>query len=275
MNKVRKLALSYLATLSICMVTGLWISNGYPGLHFSNYEGGFQRLNEVECFSSTEPGCRLKLPKIGTYNLLLGDSEAISISDIFKAELGDHSYVSALTACSFIPESIVRKSMNQNCRELNSSNLKIVFKKNCKNVYIFNRFRPESESERALYFDFINKIAKSCESLTVIGAPTELIPRFNAYSNMMIKTAINSPRVFSKDDFNQESLDWNNSLANFINLQNFYNMRYINTHNLVVTSYPTSLKNFDGEYTYTDSTHLSKYGGAMIMREISRIRRNS
>jgi hypothetical protein len=275
MNKVRYLVLSYFATLSICIMGGLWISNGYVGVHFSNYEGGFERLKDVECFSSTEPGCRSKLPKNVTYNLLLGDSEAISISDLFKAELGDYSYVRALTACSFIPESIVRESMNEDCRILNSNSLKIVSKKTCKNVFIFNRFRPESNSEEVLYFDFISKIAKSCQSLTVIGAPTELNPRFNAYSNMVMKTAMNSPRVFNKVDFDPESLRWNKTLANFIGKQNFYEVNYINTHKLVVTSYPTSLRNSDGEYTYTDSTHLSKYGGAIIMAEISRLQRNS
>jgi hypothetical protein len=275
MNKVRNLVLSYLATLSICMLGGLWISNGYVGVHFSNYEGGFERLKDVECFSNTEPGCGFRLPKNVTYNLLLGDSEAISISDLFKTELGGYSYVRARTACSFIPESIVRESMDKGCRILNSNSLKIVSKKNCKNVFIFNRFRPESDSEEASYFDFISKIAKSCQSLNVIGAPTELKPRFNAYSNMVMKTAINSPRVFNKADFDPESLRWNNTLANFISKQNFYNVNYINTHKLVVTRYPASLRNPDGEYTYTDSTHLSKYGGAIIMAEISRLQRNS
>lgn len=55
MIKARNLVLAYVAALLICVLGGLWISNGYVGVHFSNYEGGFERLNDVECFSSTEP----------------------------------------------------------------------------------------------------------------------------------------------------------------------------------------------------------------------------
>jgi hypothetical protein len=248
----------------------LWINSGYKGWPSSNFSGGFQRLTVEDCYSNELPGCELTLPKDDTYSLLLGDSEAISISDLFKEEMGHNSYVSALTACSFIPKSIIRQNMSEDCQRLNSRNREIVFGSTCKKIYIFNRFRAESESEESSYFDFLKGIANSCEQLTVIGTPIELIPRFNAYSNLMAKTAVNSPKVFDRDNFDNMSFRWNQTLVDFFEGHNISNMRYINTNSIVIPEWPTTLINLDGEYLYTDSTHLSKYGGEMVMAEIKR-----
>ena len=270
MTKNKLLFVAYILVLSICSMLALWINGGYKNWPSSNFDGGFQRLTAEDCYSDELPGCEFTLPKDDTYSLLLGDSEAISISDLFKKEMGHNSYVSALTACSFLPKSIIRKNMSEDCLKMNSRNRQIVFGSTCKKVYIFNRFRAASESEESSYFDFLRGIANSCEQLTVIGTPIELIPRFNAYSNLMAKTAINSPEIFDRVDFDSNSLLWNETLDDFFKRQNLSSMKYINTNSIVIPEWPTTLIDLDGEYLYTDSTHLSKYGGEMVMAEVKK-----
>lgn len=269
MKSGKSLTITYVVTILVCTFLAVWIGNGYAGAFNSNFSGGFQRLNGQECYPSSSSECRLELPKNENYKLLVGDSEAVSISDLFKDGMGNRTYVGALTACPFIPKSIIRESMTKQCRDLVDRNFQIVFGATCGDIYIFNRFRPENESEQSSYFSFLRQIAKSCQHLTLIGTPIELIPRFNAYSSIMFRTAINAPSVFKRSDFDGRSIVWNSVLSDFFRKpQNLPNMNYINTNEIVVTRLPTSLRDSNGEYLYTDSTHLSKYGGEMIMAQI-------
>ena len=263
----RKLLVVYIAVIQAMVLLAFWISSGYSGLPNKNIKGGVTRLSRFHCLSTTEPNCPSFRPINSRYEILLGDSEAISISDLFINKFKTTGHVTALSGCSFLPASITRESQTQACRNLNLKTMKLLNSKICGNVYIFNRFTPLNSTEADRYVGFLRNISRECESLTVIGSPVELNGNFSAYASMLFKSAIDSPAYFAKRDFDQASLNWNSQLAKRLS-NSARKIIYINTNAILVPHFPTTLKDSAGEYLYFDRTHLSYYGGQKIISTI-------
>lgn len=267
MTNTKKLFVLYIFVTSLFVFLTFWISWGYPGYPNSNLNGGISRLARFSCFSMTEPNCNQFRPDNSDYSLLLGDSEAISISDLFIRKFYPNGYVGAMTGCSFLPSSIHRKSQSQACRKLNKKVVKQLRSNYCGNIYIFNRFTPLNAGEEREYLSFLDAIAKSCKSLTIIGSPIEIKPKFSAYATMFFKATINQQEYYDLKDFNRESLRWNQRIQSELT-KSSSEIHYIDTNSILITQYPTTLKNSQGEYYYFDSTHLSLFGGEKILASI-------
>jgi hypothetical protein len=265
---------AYLSSIITFIALASWIMSGYPGIGNSNFNGGVSRLSKIECLSSIDPKCsgRSDLPTAN--NVLLGDSEAVSISDLFKNQFGKNSYIGALTGCSFLPDSILRKSQTSECLGLNAKHLALIRDVGCKNIYIFNRFRPVTKYEAEQYLEFISTLADNCNSVTVIGTPLEMISDFSAYSNLLFKSSPNTPNQFVESDFDSLSLKWNKKLGN-IAPRLGKNVSYFDTDDLIIPVFPTSLRDASGEYLYFDSTHLSKYGGELLVKELAKTKQTA
>lgn len=270
-NPSRVLFRAYLSTIMMIMALSLWIISGYSWMGNSNFNGGVSRLSKIECLNSIDPKCAGRLDLHTANDVLLGDSEAVSISDLFKDEFGKNSYIGALTGCSFLPASIFRVTQTTECLRLNAKHLTLIKEFGCKNVYLFNRFRPLTEYEEEQYLAFISDISNHCNSVTIMGTPSEMISDFRAYSNLLFKSSPNTPKQFTESDFDLLSLKWNVKFRNIApSLRN--NINYIDTNSLILPVFPTSLKNASGEYLYFDSTHLSRYGGEILVKELAKTR---
>jgi hypothetical protein len=270
-NSSRVLARAYLSSILLFIALSFWIISGYPGLGNSNFIGGASRLSGIECLSSIDWECDGKPDLPTAKDVLLGDSEAVSISDLFKDEFGKNSYIGAYTGCAFLPPDIFRTTQTSECLSLNAKHLILIKEVGCKNIYIFNRFRPVTEYEEEQYLEFISSISRHCNSVTIIGTPSEMVSDFRAYSNLFFKSSLNTPKQFIESDFDSLSLKWNDKLRNIVpSLRN--NMYYIDTNSLILPVFPTSLKNASGEYLYFDSTHLSRYGGELVVKELANIK---
>ncbi len=136
---------------------------------------------------------------------------------------------------------------------------------------MFNRFRPITEYEEEHHPTFISAISNRCNSVTIIGTPSEMISDSRAYSNLLFKSSSNTPKQFTESDFDSLSLKWNIKFRNIApSLRNDIN--YIDTNSLILTFFPTGLKNASGEYLFFDSTNLCRYGGEILVKELAKTR---
>ena len=99
---MKKLLFFYLITILLIGLTGIWLAAGYPGILKTNYQGSFQRLHNTENgFHKNSILQRFSERIEKSQNVLIGDSEAISIGDLFVRKFGFNSGIYALAGCSF------------------------------------------------------------------------------------------------------------------------------------------------------------------------------
>lgn len=248
-------------------LTLVWTKNGYSGVFNGNYEGGFQRFNSIDCQSDIAKNCKKIDFEDSRGKLLIGDSEAMSLSDQFKSRFGKSGVVYALSGCSFLPKSIIRETKTPGCVELNEYLMEQI-KLHCRiDLYIFNRFIPADVTEHRRYLAFLGLISEKCNRVTVIGTPPQIKGNYSAYSSLLFTVSLDSPRKFNKSDFLMEYMRFNSDLQIAIK----YNKKiiYIDTVSLLIKGFPTALKNKNGDYLFTDSTHLSKFGAEIIVKNLS------
>jgi organic radical activating enzyme len=195
--------------------------------------------------------------------ILLGDSEAMSLSDEFKKRFGSKGFVFAKNGCSFITDEIYRESFDSTCKEKNFS-LFTELKKQCRaDIYVFNRFVPKDLKEQEIYLDFLNQVGVACNKLVVVGTPLQIRGNFSAYSSLLFKKSFDSPKFFEESDFMVDYINWNKEFRKQV--KSFESIFYLDTEALLAKEFPTTLKNDTGDYLYTDSTHVSRYGAEIIV----------
>ena len=262
MMKISKLIILYLGAILLFSLIQLWISNGYPGILKENFKGGVQRFQTFKCQSDLLPNCsKLDFSQQG-HKILLGDSEAMSLSDVFKKRFGSIASVYAENGCSFVANGINRESFDSKCRELNTLLLTKLLKQCQADIYVFNRFVPKDLFEQKLYLEFLNQVGKACNKLVVIGTPLQIRGNFSTYSSLVFKRSFDSPKYFNKSDFMDDYMNWNRILQKEI--ENSVNSVYLDTEVLLVKKFPTTLRNSAGNFLYSDSTHVSRYGAEII-----------
>lgn len=261
-----KRANTYLGIVSSLLLLLMWIKADYPGFLHENFNGSLARLDPYDCVQNVNEICGHDFNE-KLQNLLVGDSEALSITDLFVEKFPDNSRSLAFSGCSFLPTGIVRPNTTGECREWNKNILRAL-EGNCKkDVFVFNRFKPESNLESRQYLDFLLELGEKCNSLTVIGTPAEIIGKFSAYSSLFVESPIGTPKFFYKRDFDLTSIAWNNRM-NLWSIKHQELLKYIDTNGLVLGEFPTRLRNAKNQLLYGDSTHLSKYGGEIIVKSI-------
>lgn len=252
----------YICSFVLMVLTWAWTSVGYFGLFVENIEGGTQRFQRMVCQSDLDPSCtQVSFSRAGS-KVLLGDSEAMSIADQYKKRFGQNAYVYAENGCSFIPETIKRIRTNQ-CIELNKLLLQKLNKECLADLYLFNRFVPRNNFEKAQYLSFLKQLNRSCKRLIVIGTPLQISGNYSAYASLFFSRSLDSPKSFSKGDFMHEYMEWNKEISSRLT-----KTIYIDTEKLLVSGFPTELTNKSGQYLYTDSTHVSKYGAEIISQSL-------
>jgi hypothetical protein len=263
---LKKRIIIYLLTLASLLLLLAWISDEYPGFLNENYNGSLARLDSYNCVENTNQICGQDFSG-RIENLLVGDSEALSISDLFVKKSPENSRSLALSGCSFLPGGIVRLNITEQCKDWNMKILNFLNEDCHKDVYLFNRFKPETYLESELYLDFLLQTGKKCKRFTIIGTPAELIGNFSAYSSLFIDSPINTPKYFDESDFDSFSIAWSNRMKQWERRhQNLVN--YIDTNELILGKFPTKLMNSKKQLLYGDSTHLSKYGGEILVNKI-------
>ena len=58
-------------------------------------------------------------------------------------------------------------------------------------------------------------------------------------------------------------INWNKEFRKQV--KSFESIFYLDTEALLAKEFPTTLKNDTGDYLYTDSTHVSRYGAEIIV----------
>ena len=267
---MKKLLFFYLITILLIGLTGIWLAAGYPGILKTNYQGSFQRLHNTENgFHKNSILQRFSERIEKSQNVLIGDSEAISIGDLFVRKFGFNSGIYALSGCSFLPESIQRPNQPSGCLEFRAKIYRFVLNSKTENIFIFNRFTPISEQETLLYVTFLKSLQHDDNEIIVIGHPVELVNQFSAYATLLFPVGFNTPKQFNRTDFSSASLKWNSSLSEYIKKFNNQKIKYINTDEILFSKFPSTLKDNTGRFLYTDSTHLSLYGGEILMKYLS------
>lgn len=221
----------------------------------------------MNCQSDLLKNCKkINFSESGS-KLLIGDSEAMSLSDVFKSRFRKNGFVYALSGCSFIPKSIIRNTGTSDCRQLNDYLIRQI-ELDCRvDIYIFNRFVPTGKVEQSQYLDFIWSLAEKCNRVTVIGTPPQIRGNYSAYASLLFRVSLDSPRNFEKKDFLTEYMRWNSVFQ--IAIKQHEKVIYIDTVDLLVTNFPTTLQNKNGDYLFADSTHVSKFGADIIIRNLS------
>jgi hypothetical protein len=252
----------YFGSFVLMVLAWAWTSTGYLGLFVENIEGGMQRFQRMVCQSDLDPSCgQVSFSRVGS-KVLLGDSEAMSIADQYKKRFDRNAYVYAENGCSFLPETINRTRTNQ-CIEFNKLLLQKLNKECVADLYLFNRFVPKNNFEKNQYLSFLKQLNISCKRLIVIGTPLQIIGNYSAYASLFFSKSLDSPKSFSKGDFMNEYMEWNKEISSRLT-----DILYIDTEKLLVSSFPTELTNNSGQYLYTDSTHVSKYGAEIISQSL-------
>jgi hypothetical protein len=263
MKRVNKLIILYIGGIVLFSLIQFWISNGYPGILKENYNGGSQRFQTIKCQSDLLPNCSKVDFSQKDQKILLGDSEAMSLSDEFKKRFGSKGFVFAKNGCSFITDEIYRESFDSTCKEKNFS-LFTELKKQCRaDIYVFNRFVPKDLKEQEIYLDFLNQVGVACNKLVVVGTPLQIRGNFSAYSSLLFKKSFDSPKFFEESDFMVDYINWNKEFRKQV--KSFESIFYLDTEALLAKEFPTTLKNDTGDYLYTDSTHVSRYGAEIIV----------
>jgi hypothetical protein len=266
MMRISKLIYLYLGGILLFSLIQFWISNGYPGILKENYEGGSQRFQSIKCQSDLLPDCTKADFSQKNSKILLGDSEAMSLSDEFKKRFGPKGFVYAKNGCSFMADGISRESFDSDCKKQNTLLFNKLMKQCQADVYVFNRFVPKDLFEQKLYLDFLNEVGKACNGLVIVGTPLQIRGNFSAYSSLFFKKSFDSPRYFDKSDFVVDYMRWNKDFKAI--LKNNINLSYLDTEALLVGKFPTTLRNDNGDYLYTDSTHVSRYGADVIVENL-------
>lgn len=176
--KIKKLIAIYVNLLFLLLLTYYWINGGYQGILKENFSGGFQRFQIISCQSDLLPNCpKSYFSQIGS-SVLLGDSEAMSISDEFKKRFGPHAYVYAESGCPFFPSGLGNDRLSNSCESQNSELLAEMNEQCRSNIYIFNRFVPQNAIEQNQYLQFILEVAHNCNNLVIVGTPLQMKNNF-------------------------------------------------------------------------------------------------
>lgn len=247
---------------------------GYPGPFSKNFEGGFFRLRNFSKTQCQNAACIKVIEKSKEFQnkkiLLVGDSEAESISDLFISIYGQRGLNLSRSGCSFILESL-RSYHSYECSNFDHQRQLLIKKSEFSQIYIFNRYTPPNSLARSKYIEFIRTFTQVSTNVTIISAPPEINGNFQAFSSLVFHNPIGTPSEFNKENFNQETIEWNEFLSRYINQNKDWNLKYVDSFRIICRSFPCRLKDQKGKWLYLDSTHLSAYGGMLILKEIAKM----
>lgn len=255
----------WLSILALLLLTKVWILNGYPGPFQNNLKGGNARFIFTSCFHDNS--CKLT-SKQENISILLGDSLAESMKDIFYNKFAPDVQILSLTGCSFIPVELKYKSsipVTSMCQNHYNKSLSKVNSLSSSSIYIYNRYLPKTTMETSNYLTFLTSLQQNGNKIKVIGQPIEIIKQYSSYSTLIFSRAIRTPNSIPKSGFSMQSIDNNRKLQIAINSLNNPNITYLNTASIICPRYPCKLNDNLGNSIYTDNTHLSYFGNNKLL----------
>jgi len=241
--------------------TGFWIHAGYPGPLQNNLKGGFARFDSDSLVTENMDTLRPN-----GMDLLLGDSEAQSIQDLFAMRFGEDSVIRAKSGCSFIPKRAFREiSHTIDCERFYHDSWNLVSKTSNSKIFIFNRYLPSSQQEILEFISFLRKISNNENSIILVGQPVEITKPYAAYSSLFFKRPLGSFNEMPKEDFDKSSIQRWAALKRELELFAPSVVRIVDSEKIICPNYPCEMFNDQGESKYTDSTHLSIYGAKSLI----------
>jgi hypothetical protein len=199
-------------------------------------------------------------------NLLVGDSEAESIRDLFESSFFPRGTVISRSGCPFIDFKV--ENVQEDCVSLNHKRFRFISNLGRSTIYIFNHniVFDDNQLER-LKKDLI-QMTSDGNRVVYILPPAEIKGNFGAYALLFFKTPIGTPSSFINTDFKIENFNSNERIITLIKNINSNSITYIDVNPLLCPKYPCEITNSEGEYLYQDSTHLSAFGGEILLNSI-------
>jgi len=263
-----RLFLFHLLTIILLLFVKYWIISGYPGPFQNNLKGGSARFNFTSCFHDNS--CKFSSNN-ENISILLGDSEAESMKDLFYEKYQPHVEILSKPGCSFIPTELKHKDsieVTNECAKLYEESLVRVKSLSSSSIHIYNRYTPKSSNELFLYLSFLQSLQQNQNKIIVIGQPIEILSKYSAYSSLIFSRAINTPSSISKSDFSHESIHYARKLQVAIHSLNNSSIKYINTEATICPAYPCQLIDESGNSMYADDTHLSSFGNLKLIDKL-------
>ena len=240
-----------------------WVTNGYPGISKQKmYAAPF--FADARCSRDFE-WCASNSNEIkASQRILVGDSEAMSMIDSFRSFGSMNGFTPAIRAksgCSFMFESY-KGEQGKICRSFVRNTFKYLSSVTSKEIYVYNRIGNFDVSE---YLNFFNTIARRGNKIIIIGNPFPLKNGFSAYTNILKSAPIGTPRTFYRYNFDFTKLQTQIQIWKTLSTAKFRRIRFFPTYPLFCSSYPCTLKDKFGNWYYSDSTHLSRFGTDFLL----------
>lgn len=263
-----RLFLFHFITLILLLLVKYWIISGYPGPFQSNLQGGSARFNFTSCFHDNSCNFSSNNENI---SILLGDSEAESMKDLFYEKYQPHVKILSKPGCSFIPTELKYRAsieVTNDCVKLYEESLVQVKSLSTSSIYIYNRYTPKTPDDLFFYLSFLLSLQQNENKIIVIGQPIEILSKYSAYSSLVFSKAINTPSSIPKSDFSPESINYARKLQVAIHSLKNSSIKYLNTEAIICPEYPCQLIDESGNSMYEDDTHLSYFGNWKLINKL-------
>lgn len=264
--------------LLLILATATWVHSDYKGPFQNNFAGGFYRLSKL----GPNP-CNVNLNTCISYysklisakskqNVLVGDSEAESIRDLFDHAFRPNGITISRSGCPFIVLEI--NGLDKACRKLNLRRLKLLTSLNNSTFYVFNHNINLDAQETLREVQDLQSLTLNGNQVIYILPPAVIKGNFGAYALLLFKTPIGTPKFFWSNHFDSTYFKANTDIKMAIDNLKEPTFSYIDTDPLLCTHYPCELKDDQGEFLYQDSTHLSAFGGKILIDSILEARKS-
>lgn len=269
---IRKWAELFMFPLVLLIIISLWVHFDYYGPFQSNFNGGFYRLSKLgpnPCNEDTKSCMNIyeKETDVKTaLNLLVGDSEAESIRDLFESSFLPTGTVISRSGCPFINFKV--ENVQKECASLNYERFRFIASLEQSTIYIFNHNVDFDDVQLEHLKKQLIKMITDGNKVVYILPPAEIKGNFGAYALLLFKTPIGTPRSFVYNDFKIENFKSNERIKSIIASINSKSISYVDVNPLLCPNYPCEITDSEGEYLYQDSTHLSAFGGLILMDSI-------